>query len=287
MKRIFLLTAAVALATVVNAQQSIRFKYGYLPKHTYKVSAKNDMDMEMSMSGDSATNAQLASSGMKNPMMMKMNMDMAYTMKTEAPAADKSFPFTLTYTAFDATATLNGTQTPIPKNALVGQVINGQCDAEGKMQFEKITGGTSSEVTKNALKEMVNKMMAQITFPDKAMTVGESFTQEVPMSIPAAGINMDFGLKTVYKLTDIKGNLAYFDTQSTFDMNINTETNGVTVAGKGNGGGPGKMVFNVTQSFPQNMDTDMIMNFDMNVKNMKMGMKITGKTSMNNDIVAN
>jgi hypothetical protein len=287
MKKMFLFAVVLSLTTAVNAQQSIRFRYGYLPGHTYKVSAKNDMDMEMDMSGDSATTAQLQASGMKTPMLMKINMDMAYIMKTEAAAADKSFPFSLNYTAFDVKATLNGTQTPIPNNGFVGQVITGQCDAEGKMKFEKITGGTASDLTTNGIKEMVNKMMAQIKFPDKPMTIGETFTQEVPMNIPAAGVNLEFGVKMVYKLVDIKGNLAYFDTASSIDMNMNTEKDGVTIKGKGNGGGPGKMVYNISQSFPQMVDTDMTMNFDMTVKNMKMGMKIKGKSSMNNDIVAN
>jgi hypothetical protein len=287
MRKLTYLIVLCLLSAGASAQQAIKFKYGYSPKQTYTLNNKMNMDMEMTMGGDSAAMAKIAASGMKQPMMMKMDMTSAADIKTGAANPAKAVPFTLTYASLTTKTTVNGVETPTPKSPLLDQVIKGTIDADGKMHIDTITGAAVNEQMKTAMTKMVNSMQAQIKFPEKPMAIGETFTNDIPMSIPAAGINMDFALKATYKLTAIKDNLAYFDTMSHFDMDLNTQANGITINGKGTGGGPGKMVFNIKNNFPQSMIGDIDMNFNMDVKPMKIAMKIKAKSDIQYVVAGN
>jgi hypothetical protein len=287
MKKISYLIILCLLSAGVNAQQAIKFKYGYSPNKTYTLNTKTNMDMEMTMGGDSATVAKLAAGGMKQPMLMKMDMTSEVAIKTDAATPAKTIPFTMTYKNLVMKTSVNGVETPTPKNPLLDQVIKGAIDAESKLHIDTITGTVANEQMKAAMTKMVNAMQAQIKFPEKPLAIGETFTNDIPMSIPAASINMDFALKTSYKLTAIKDNLAYFDTMANFDMDLNTQTNGVAVGGKGTGGGPGKMVFNIKNNFPQSMIGDIDMNFNVDAKPMKISMKIKAKSDIQYMITAN
>jgi hypothetical protein len=287
MKKITYLIVLCLLSAGASAQQAIKFKYGYMPKQTYTLNTKTNMDMEMTMGGDSATVAKLAAGGMKQPMLMKMEMASEVAIKTEATTPAKTIPFTMTYNNIVMKTVVNGVETPTAKNPLLDQVIKGAIDAESKLHIDTIMGTVVNEQMKAAMTKMINSMQAQIKFPEKPLAVGETFTNDIPMSIPAAGINMDFKLKTTYALTAIKDNLAYFDTMAYFDMDLNTQTNGVTVNGKGTGGGPGKMVFNIKNNFPQSMIGDIDMNFNVDAKPMKIGMKIKAKSDVQYVMTAN
>jgi hypothetical protein len=283
MKNFYYLIVLVCLSTTLKAQQSAVFKYKYMPKHTYKINMKMLMGMEMAMGGDSATNAKLKEQGVKQPMVMKMDMSLGANIVTGALSPTKTFPFEMSYNDITTKMTMNGQETPMPKNPIAGEKMIGECDADGKLRVDKISSANVNEQLKAAMTEMMNKMQVQIKFPEKPLANGDSFTQEIPMSVPAGVLNMDIVIKTVYKLTDIKGKQGYFDTDMSMEFNMNTEKNGVAMVGKGTGNGAGKMVYAIDKSYPVAMDTDFDMIFNMAVKEMKMKMK----SDIQNEISAN
>ena len=265
------------------------FKFKYQPNHTYKSSMKMDMDMEMTMRGDSAATARLKTSGMKQPMGMKMNMATAANIKTGAETPNKTFSFTMTHESPVSKITMNGVELPgMPQQTTILPSMTGECDAEGKLHVNEITGSKMDEKTKAAMTEMMDKMQGQVKFPEKPMAIGETFTQEMPMSIPAAGLNMDFAVKTTYKLVDIKGNMAYFDTTLSMSFDMNSQKDGVQMVAKGNGGGAGKLIYSIPDNYPISMNNDLTMNVDMSgPKDMKMGIKAIMHSGINNVISSN
>lgn len=287
MKKIYYLIVLVGLSTALKAQQSALFKYKYLPKHTYKINMKMLMEMEMAMGGDSATVAKLKAQGAKQPMVMKMDMSLGANIITGAVSPTKTFPFEMSYNDITTKMTMNGQETPMPKNPIAGEKMIGECDADGKLRVDKINSTSANEQLKAAMTDMMNKMQAQIKFPEKPLAIGDSFTQEIPMSVPAGVLNMDIVIKTIYKLTGLKGTQGYFDTDMSMEFNMNTEKNGVAMVGKGTGNGMGKMVYAIDKSYPVAMDTDFDMIFNMAVKEMKMDMKMKMKSNIQNDISAN
>jgi hypothetical protein len=287
MKKLTLIVVLLALCAVSKAQQSALIKYAYLPEHTYNVKMKMLMDMEMSMNGDSATNARLKAQGVKQPMQINMNMEMMAHGVTGALKADKTFSYTMRYDSLNSTMTMNGKITPMPANPIIGKSLTGECDADGKLHVDKITTPGADEQVKAAMTDMLNKMQALIKFPEKPMAIGDTFTQEVPMSIPAAGMNMDFVIKTVYKLTGIKGKQAFFDTDMSMNFDLNTEKNGIAIKGNGSGGGSGKMVYALAKKYPASMNNDFDMTFNMDIKEMKMVMKMKMKSDVQTGVTAN
>jgi hypothetical protein len=287
MKKITYLIVLCLLSATLKAQQPVALKFKYLPKHTYNVEMKMGMDMEMSMGGDSATTAKLKAQGVKQPMVMKMDMNMLAKIITGALTPAKTFSFEMSYDDITSKMTMNGQETPMPKNPIAGQKMTGECDADGKLHVDKITAPGVNEPLKVAMTDMMNKMQGQIAFPEKPLAIGDTFTQEIPMSIPAAGMNMDFVVKTVYKLTGIKGEQAFFDTDLSMTFDFNTEKNGIAMVGKGSGAGSGKMIYAIAKNYPEVMDNDFDMTFNMDVKEMKMVMKAKMKSNVQNKISAN
>lgn len=135
---------------------------------------------------------------------------------------------------------------------------------------------------------MVNKMMDGVKFPDKPMTVGESFTQDMPFPIPMLGADSKIAIKCIYKLTDVKGNLAYFDVALTFDMNLDKTSAGNNLSLKGTGRGNGKMIYAIDKNFAVGNKSNLDMQMDIQVAN-KMNMHADMKATYDNkiDISAN
>ena len=279
------------LTIAVKAQKTTLFKFKYQPNHTYKSSMKMDMDMEMTMQRDSAATARLKASGMKQTRAMKMNMAIGANIKTGAETPTKTFSFTMTQEIPVSKITVNGVEMPPmpPQTTLLRmQSMNGECDAEGKLHVNSITGSSMDEKAKAAITDMMDKMQGQVKFPEKPMAIGETFTQEMPMSIPGTGLNMDFAVKTTYKLTDIKDNMAYFDTTLSMSFDMNSQKDGIQMVGKGNGSGAGKLIYSIPDNYPTTMNNDLTMNFDMSgPKDMKMGIKAIMHSGVSNVISSN
>lgn len=271
------------LATVaVKAQQSIVFKVKYLPNHVYKMNMKMDMSMEMAMPADGTAKSKNAA---PPKAYQQTGTNIMQTMiSTGAPKADHTFPIKMQITAINAKAKMNGKEIDLPtkKNPIVGQVITGQCDADGKLHIDQPKTMDSKAAINAGITNMINKMQGEIKFPGKPLSVGQSFTQDTPINMPAAGMNMDINAKTTYKLTAIKGNLAYFDTK--LAMTIGLDDPKKASAMTGSGGSTGKMVYNIAENNVNTMNNTMDMKYSMNMAGKPMTVKMKMILVVKNDI---
>lgn len=282
MKKLAWIIALSLITCFANAQQSVLFKIKYLPNRIYKMAMKMDMDMSMAVPGPATKKVKGKKAEPAKPMVTKAATYIQTILKSGNARADNTLPVTIEFTSFASKTKMNGKETNVNTNPFLGQVIYGRCDADGKMQVDSVKGGSATDETKKVLADMVNKMQAQVKFPEKAMSVGETFTQDMPMAIPAMGLNMKMNSKTAYKLTAIKGNLAYFDT----NLNMNFGIDGTKNVGKttGSGGGKGSLIYNIVENTCTVMNSTMNMKYTMTMGDKTMPVNMSIKTEVLNDI---
>ena len=143
------------------------------------------------------------------------------------------------------------------------------------MSLDSVAGIKANDSVKVALMKMIKNIQGNIEFPDKAMKVGDTFVQTIPMDIPILGANAKIIGKTTYKLIGIQDNKAYFDINMVMTMDM---------AGKGmtmdvTGGGDGKMVFDTINGYPTTVQNNMKMIYSFAMPQAK-SMKMDGKMNM-------
>jgi len=273
MKRISFLAFVLSISAVTTyAQKSVLFKFKYSPGRTYTMNSKMDMNTDMAIKADS-TSANPANASSVHAQ-MNVHELMRGAAKTAKSTTSADLPFTLSCDNYSIAteAKINGKETSIPaNNSLNGQVLNGTIDKDGKMAVD--TSAENNAGVKSGSSSLLREMRPQIiNFPDKEMKIGDTFTQEEPMTdidLTNMGVTKAANVKVTYKLTAIKGNLAYFDTESTFNMDINEHKDRLTVTGKGNGSGAGKMVYNIAGNYPQSRTNNVSVAINIDGKSTK------------------
>jgi hypothetical protein len=259
MKKASLVFCLLFAFVLTKAQQSFLFKIKSLPDHLYETNMGMSMNMEMNMSGDSATMQQIQAKGIKLPMLITSVTNMDMSIKTGLVAADNSFPIVMNYNSIVSKKTLNGTETSDPPNPLLGQKMFGQYTPDGKLKIDSISGKTLDEQTKATITTAVGKMVNQIHFPDHPLKIGDTFTQEVPFDMPMAGSNMQLTIKIIYKLTAVDKKSAFFDLEESMDMNSSS----TEMTMKGAGTGSGTLVYDINNNWATTLNSNLKMNYQM------------------------
>jgi len=263
MKKALILCIACLVSQTLFAQQSLKLSVKYLPMQNYATSYKTDLDMTMNFT-DEATAQALKAAGQPSSMLMKMNMAMLMDLSTKAANAKKEVPFTVTYNDFALSGTMNGQALPIPQTMLKGFGFLGHySDDTKKISVDGINGDTVNAGAKATAEAQLKQVFNQFTFPDATLKIGDSFVQDVPMSIPTAAGNADVTTKVTYTLKEIKANEAVFDLNQAVDMTIDLPQTGGNMVMKGTG--TGSMIYDIAAKFPKNSNIKMDFSFKMNV----------------------
>jgi hypothetical protein len=117
-----------------------------------------------------------------------------------------------------------------------GTVIYGKGSIGFMPTLDSIASTELSEDYKTSLLQMLQSTFSQIMFPEKELKIGEEFTQETPLSIPIAGLNIDMTTTTNYKLVSIKNRVGNFDITQTYSLKTNDTKYPINAFGKGKGG---------------------------------------------------
>ncbi len=291
MKNIIILSFLMSLSAISYAQRSALFKFRYSPGRTYTMNSKMNMATELALKSDS-TNEITETSGDKLQAHIDINELMGASAKT-AKITAQSLPFTLLCNNYSISqkVNINGKENTLAGDrSIMGKILNGEIDKNGKMSTDTIVNGVPlSAGVKSGSTALLREMRPQtMNFPDKQMKIGDTFTQEEPMTdinMPDLGITKEVNVKVTYKLSAIKGNLAYFDTESKFNMDINEHDTKRTITGKGDGSGTGKMIYNIADNYPQSKVNDI--NIAINIEGhsikpstLKASMKIKKSTDV-------
>ncbi|MVT09492.1 hypothetical protein [Chitinophaga tropicalis] len=247
------------------------------PDKTYKTLMTNLMDMEMTVKGDSAMINEIRARGMKLPIIMHMNQNMAITTKTGAQRADKKIPLTMTYDKFSIIQSVGGQETTQDVNPFLNTVVEGTTMGDGKISIDTIKGELD-DALKTSLRQMVTNLQGNIKFPAEEIKIGDSFDQELPMNLPIPQAEMKMKLIAKYTLKEIRDNKAIFDLKYTIVMDMSITEN----AGKGGGTGTGTgtMIYDINKNIAEQTDSDIQFQFEFAVSGLTMSATCKGKTNV-------
>lgn len=275
--RLFLLMLLSSVAQFTTAQNKVLFKISMAPNKTYKTLMTNLMDMEMTVKGDSAVIKQLSASGMKLPVIMRMDQNMAITAKTGVQRVDKKIPLTMTYDKFSIIQSIGGQETAQDVNPFANTVIEGTTMGDGKISIDTIKGQLD-DALKASLRQMVTNLQGNIKFPAEEMKIGDSFDQELPMNLPVPQAEMKMKLVIKYTLKEIRDNKAIFDLKETITMDMSMTEN--ANKGSGAGTGTGSMIFDIDKKIAEQTDSDIQFQFEFAVSGLTMSAACKGKSNV-------
>jgi len=264
MKKVILLILFCSLFAKVKAQDSVYFKIKYLANHKYSSSLNLDSRTEMNIYASKEIMDKIQAKGIKLPMLISGKTIMAYEIQTGSINQDKIFPVVINYTNIHSTQTINGVAKDGPQSPLINLKIYAHGNENSKMTLDSIPGKGINDTLKSVISNMINKLQDQTLFPTKTLKPGDTFTCEVPMSMPIEGNTFQIIIKITYTLVDIKNNIANFNLDEKASLSLSMKFGTLNMIGQGSG----KMVFDIKNSFASNITTNLKFDYTMPIENM-------------------
>jgi hypothetical protein len=247
------LSLFVSLATFTAiAQQTVTFKMGYKPLTSYTQSNVQTTKNEVSYKGTDEILASLEAQGIQNPTVTE-NKTTINSVVTTGKLAGVEMPVTMKLSVD------NGAGNKIVPD---GTMVYGKAKQEGLPVFDSINAPGMEANIKDIFLKSMQASISQLAVPEKKVKVGETFTVNLPLSLPMGPATLKMDDAATYKLIKVEGRKAYFDVTHVYI--INSEVNGEQL--KGTGTGSGKIVHDLDNNYflKQDMTMDMEMGFETN-----------------------
>ena len=247
----------------VSAQKATVFEIKIQPEKKYSIESVslNNINMDVPSQG---------------PMSILQETKTPFTMTTSKAAADARIPAEIKYGEATMKQTFNG-QAMDQKNPASGMSIVGTFDKASKFTMESVKGENISEEVKTLLNSMLENGLKQINFPTKALAIGESFDDSMPLKIPLAQLGtLNATIKTTYTLTKVEKGLGHFDTKLNMTMDT-SETSSLKATATGSG--KGKLEVSLADKYFTKNSAVMDMDMTLEVQGMQIVMKTNSTTS--------
>jgi len=211
------------------AQRTTVFKMKYLPGLIYTSTQTINSLTQIDFTGDKAELDKLPVSQL--PIVLQNKSNLKYTVKTGGLNSKKNFWGIVQYLYAINKQLINGNQTEgidtLKGKEFAGLFVN------GAFRLDSVKNVQISDTLKNVVAATINSV--KIIFPDKVLKPGDSFSQDVPMTMPVSGKPVTVNTHIVYKLTDIKNGAAFFDVTQTADFKTHTDQGDMEISGNGEG----------------------------------------------------
>jgi hypothetical protein len=229
------------------------FKVQYNPETKYSQTIEQISHYDMKYSGSEEFLRKLKDKGVQNPTITDKVSMIESVLKTGKSTEGTNFPLTI---EFVKTTSSDGKK-EIPD----GTLIYGHGSIGNMPTLDSIVSNGLDEGVKKTLLQAMQSIFSQLSFPEKKIKVGESFSIESPLSIPIAGVTIEMEITTNYKLLSITNEIADFDVSQVFTMK-STITN---YNFKATGSGKGKLLYDVSNNcnLKYQIDTEIGMNMKL------------------------
>jgi len=268
--RIISLLILIVFISSVIAQDSVKLKLNFRPDKIY--SFTSDMVNEINPGNKDASSGDQNAFPLNNTI-IKQHLE--EEVKCGSLKEDNTFGIVMTITKFDMKSILNGIETSNASPfSLQGLQIEGICKPDNTIENVVIKGNNFPEQMKSIFTTMLSEMMNKIKFPDKAIKVGDSFTQETPLALPIPNAGkMNMKIVNNYLLEKIENGEPVFKVKSKVELS-NTENKSISSA---IGEGEGVLIYNLTYQFYRVYDSEINMTMDIPAADSKMIMKSKSK----------
>lgn len=261
--------------TISFSQEKFVFKNEFKENKTYKTTSVNDMEGTIEIMGSEENMEYLRNAGMGGEMKMVQQTEAVMSMTTGSKNNDGDIPLEMVYEKMNSNGTMNGNALPVTPNPFSDLKIAGKYNSEGKMVVDSIYGGAANEQLKNALMGTFEQLQSKIMFPEHELAVGDTFENEVPISIPMGNMKpMEILVKSKHTLARINGELAIFDVFS--NIKLKNDDNSIQMSAEGEG--PGKITFNIKDNYLVKYEAEVPMKLTINL-DMGMQMKMLMNTN--------
>jgi hypothetical protein len=260
------------------------FKIKYLPSHTYQMSGTSNINITTDLSNVPQIAGALTAQGITEPINAQADIQLQASTVTGAAATDGTVPYNMSFNMAGINVNVNGKQIPIPVSPALGNVKMSGHIADGlKLSVDSVNGKKVPDSVAAKTMSIMNNMFKMITFPDHPMKPGDSFTQNMPFSLPM-GKGFDINIKITYTLISVSGGKAYFDIVQDINMQMNIKDKAnVNITGSGTG----KMVYDVANNFFSSYDSNATMKVNVKADKMDINANLATKSSMTYVITEN
>ncbi len=257
MRKIILLFLTL---TQISCYRQIAFKVQYQPETKYSQTIERTSHSDVKFLGFEKFIQKLNEMGVQNPTITDDTLKIESVLKTGKCIDGTNFPLTL---EFVKTAGSDG-----KKYFPDGTLFYGHGSIGNMLTLDSIVSNDMDEEFKKILPQLMQNLFAQLTFPEKRVKVGESFSLESPLSIPIADMTIEMTITTTYKLLNIANGVADFDVSQVYAMKSAFTKYPI----KATGSGKGKLLYDILNNYYINYQTDMEMKVTVELDNFDIGL---------------
>jgi hypothetical protein len=258
MKREVIFIILIFTVFISKAQKLLLIKPEYLPNHVYVSRSTNNFRLEIGGTGDSTEiNDFLNITHVKRPPIVKMESAWNFELNTGLSKSKNTFPITYTITKRwyndninvgqnydDTTSTIWDENGKVILGPLTGKRLYGMHQSDGEIKMESFKNDDIDEYLKSFIAHGLNRNNNPMFFLKKGLKVGDTISSRRQFGGPMFNVLTDLYINSIYKLTAIKKNLAYFDIDlsASVDPSASKLFNIVM-----QGTGTGKMIYDIDQ----------------------------------------
>jgi hypothetical protein len=269
MRKLVLVGVLVLMSVSIWSQEGFQFEIKVKPNTTYTTQVESSTDGIIDIIADDTILEQMKASGMETPMTMQQQSNITMVSKTSTKNSDGNIAAIMTYEKVKSDIVVNGKAMNQP-SPLDSMQIMGKFNSENKFEVDSIVGSSLNDQLRSTIAQTMETVQKQIDFPEEKIYVGDTFTNEIPMSIPMQGMNpMEIVVNTVYTLKKVENNIAYFDlTQA---LTLDTEQEAMKMSATGSG--TGNCEYSIKDKWLVKYESDLPMNLSLEM-NAMMSMKM-------------
>lgn len=257
----------------VFAQESVVLKSTLPPNSVFEMITKTESSGVMTFKGDKKFEKELKKSGQPSEITMSTNSLMQVTATTLSPI-NEQIPFIFSYDKIERTGTSNGVETRNDNQNFQGLKVYGKF-GENDITIDKYEGPNLDEASKKILSSVVEQMVKGNKLPNNELKIGDSFTQELPMSLPLENVgSLSAKAIVTYALKSIANNEANFDLKNEIVMDMDSPSEFKMEA---TGNGVGNMVYSIKDELIKSMVSEMTMNMNVTIPGEKVTFHSTNK----------
>jgi hypothetical protein len=198
MKKLLSLGILLIIINCANAQKRYLFKKEYLPNHIYKSTGEERLFPDININMEHFTVRTLS-------------------IETNQKSSTGNIPFKMFYTAELKFIPSQGIFSRL--NPRLDKPVYGHIEGE-KLSIDSVPDIKNQRGSNTDLARIINEFELDLSFPNKPLSIGESFTRSSAIQIIHIGGLYEIPLITTYKLLSVENDKAVFETKlsASFDF---------------------------------------------------------------------
>ena len=263
-KTLFTLLSITLFSCNGQTQNKIDFNLHYTPETVYTLTMAQNSSNKILYSGSEEFLNSLKERGTQNPTISKDSSIMESLTVTDKETKGR-IPLTMEFVKTGSESLPDRT------------VLHGYClpNKGGMPVLDSIVSEGMDYKSRQMLLNSLQSTFKQFDLPRKKLKVGESFSQELPLSIPVADVIIDMNIMNEYDLVEILEDTAYFNIKQTCTMTSTFDQMKVNASGSGNG----QMNYLISKNFYSLYHLDLNIDMSMEVNGIELELKTSSSVS--------